>query len=68
MQIGKISQLLVDTDFPLKRIAELTGFDYTEYMCVLFKRMTGYPPGAFREKMQNKAIVRSIVSDAQIVP
>jgi len=62
VQVGKISQLLVDTELPLKRIAELTGFEYTEYMCVLFKRLIGCPPGEYRTKMQDKAVVRSIES------
>jgi LacI family transcriptional regulator len=61
VQVSRITELLIETDYPLKRIAELTGFDYTEYMSVLFKRMTGLPPGEYREKMRDKAIVRSTV-------
>ncbi|HZZ18265.1 MAG TPA: DNA-binding transcriptional regulator [Opitutaceae bacterium] len=61
VQVNKISELLIDTDYPLKRVAELTGFEYTEYMSVLFKRVTGHPPGEYREKMQDKAGVRSTV-------
>jgi LacI family transcriptional regulator len=47
----------METDFPLKRIAELTGFEHMEYMCVLFKRMTGNSPGIYRERMQDKTLV-----------
>jgi len=65
VKVSKISQLLIDTDLPLKRIAEMTGFEYTEYMCVLFKRMTGLPPGEYREKMQDKAVVRSMANAGQ---
>jgi LacI family transcriptional regulator len=57
VQLRKIRQLLLETDFPLKRIAELTGFEHMEYMCVLFKRMTGSSPGIYRVKMQDKAVV-----------
>jgi len=57
VQLRKIRQLLLETDFPLKRIAELTGFEHMEYMCVLFKRMTGTSPGIYRVKMQDKAVV-----------
>ena len=57
VQLRKIRQLLLETDFPLKRIAELTGFEHMEYMCVLFKRMTGSSPGSYRIKMQDKAVV-----------
>lgn len=59
VQLRKIRQLLLETDFPLKRIAELTGFEHMEYMCVLFKRMTGSSPGSYRIKMQDKAVVGS---------
>jgi LacI family transcriptional regulator len=55
VQLRKIRQLLLETDFPLKRIAELTGFEHMEYMCVLFKRATGIPPGIYRVRMQDKA-------------
>jgi LacI family transcriptional regulator len=57
IQLGKIRQLLIDTNLPLKRIAELAGFNHTEYMCVLFKKTTGYSPGVYREKMQDKETV-----------
>ncbi len=50
VQIAKIRQLLLETDYPLKRIAELSGFVHVEYMCVVFKRLTGEAPGAFRRR------------------
>ncbi|HKB92460.1 MAG TPA: XylR family transcriptional regulator [Opitutaceae bacterium] len=52
VQIGKVKQLLFETDFPLKKIAELTGFEHPEYMSVVFKRMTNFSPGAFRGRVQ----------------
>ena len=48
VQIGRIRQLLADTDLPHKHIAELTGFEYMEYMCVVFRRLTGETMGAYR--------------------
>jgi len=57
VQIRKIRQLLLETAFPLKQIAELTGFEHMEYMCVLFKRLTGVSPGAYRARMQDKSLV-----------
>jgi LacI family transcriptional regulator len=63
VQLRRIRQLLLETDFPLKRIAELTGFEHMEYMCVLFKRMTGDSPGAYRARMQDKSLVgRALLS------
>ncbi|HMD60970.1 MAG TPA: helix-turn-helix domain-containing protein, partial [Opitutaceae bacterium] len=55
VRLKRIRQLLLETDFPLKRIAELTGFEHMEYMCVLFKRLTGESPGTFRATMQDKS-------------
>lgn len=54
VQVAKIRQLLFETDFPLKKIAELTGFEHVEYMCVVFKRITGEAPGSYRKKIQAK--------------
>jgi LacI family transcriptional regulator len=48
VQIQRISQLLAETDLPLKRIAEMSGFDYMEYMSTVFKRATGHTPGGYR--------------------
>lgn len=54
VQMAKIRQLLFETDFPMKKIAELTGFEHSEYMCVVFKRLSGESPGVFRRKVQAK--------------
>lgn len=51
VQVARISQLLAETDLPLKRIAELTGFEHIEYMSVLFKRLTRETPGAYRRRL-----------------
>ncbi len=55
LQVARIRQLLFETDFPLKKIAEMTGFEHVEYMCVVFKRLTGDSPGVYRKKMQSKS-------------
>lgn len=52
VQVTQIRQLLFETDFPLKKIAELAGFEHVEYMCVVFKRLTGESPGTYRSKVQ----------------
>ncbi len=54
VQVNKIRQLLLETDFPLKKIAELTGFEHVEYMCVVYKRLTGEAPGAYRRRLAQK--------------
>jgi LacI family transcriptional regulator len=50
LQIQRIQQLLVETDFTLERIAELSGFEHPEYMSVLFKREIGQTPGKYRNQ------------------
>lgn len=56
VQVAKIKQLLQETDYPLKRIAEMAGFEHVEYMSVVFKRLTGDAPGAFRRNTQNRVL------------
>ena len=56
VQVVKIKQLLMETTFPLKRIAELTGFEHVEYMCVVFKRLVGDSPGEYRKKNRGKVV------------
>lgn len=53
-QIKRIKELLMETDLPLDRIAELTGFEHPEYMSVVFKRETDETPGRFRKRAQNE--------------
>jgi LacI family transcriptional regulator len=52
-QIKHIKRLLLETDWPLERIAELTGFEYPEYMMVLFKREVGQTPTEYRHHHQS---------------
>lgn len=52
VQLAEIKRLLQYTNKPLKDIAELTGFEYVEYMCVLFKRLVGETPGKFRKNIR----------------
>jgi LacI family transcriptional regulator len=54
VQVARMKQLLFETDFPLKKIAELTGYDHIEYMSVVFKRMEGISPGAYRKKVRTE--------------
>jgi LacI family transcriptional regulator len=51
IQIERIKQLLVETDFTLERIAELSGFEHPEYMNEVFKRETGQTPGKYRSQL-----------------
>ena len=59
VQMAKVRQLLQETDYPLKRIAELAGFEHVEYMCVVFKRISGVSPGNFRKDKQPRSVRRA---------
>ena len=54
VQLGHVKRLLAMTDYPLSRIAQLTGFRYVESMCVLFKKTTGQTPGQYRRQDPGK--------------
>ncbi len=53
IQLARVKELLIETDFPLKRIASMTGFEHVEYLSVVFKRLTSESPGQFRKRAQN---------------
>jgi LacI family transcriptional regulator len=50
VQLGRVKQLLTETDFTLERISELSGFEHPEYMSVVFKRVYGVTPGQYRRQ------------------
>ncbi len=50
MRFRQVRQLLLDTEYTLPQIAELTGIQYHEYLVRFFKKRTGLTPGAFRRK------------------
>ena len=50
VQLGHAKRLLAMTNYPLVKIAHLTGFRYVESMCVLFKKTTGQTPGQYRRQ------------------
>jgi len=49
-QLARVKHLLAETDFTLERIAGDCGFEHSEYLSVLFKRVTGTPPGEYRRQ------------------
>jgi LacI family transcriptional regulator len=52
VQIARIKQLLIETDMPLKNIADLVGIPHTEYVNVMFARQVGVTPGMYRRNHQ----------------
>lgn len=54
MQLNRVKTLLAETDLSLDEIAARTGFAHTEYLSVVFKRVEGKPPSAFRAASQTR--------------
>lgn len=52
-QVQRTKQLLADTDKSIAEIAELTSFEYPEYLCVVFKRLAGETPRAYRDRTRS---------------
>jgi LacI family transcriptional regulator len=52
VRLERVKSLLVQTEFSLEKIAELTGFEYPEYLSIAFKREFGMPPSAFRRQQK----------------
>lgn len=52
VQIQKIKQLLLETNYTLAHIASLTGFEHPEYMSVVFKKITGLTLNQYRQKFR----------------
>jgi LacI family transcriptional regulator len=50
-QLKAVKSLLTDTDLPLYRIAEKTGFTHPEYLNVVFKREMAMTPRSYRTSM-----------------
>jgi LacI family transcriptional regulator len=53
VQVARAKQLLAETEHPVHRIAQLVGFEHTEYFNVLFKREVGRTPGQFRAEARS---------------
>jgi LacI family transcriptional regulator len=50
VQVKRAKELLLTTDLSVESLASLCGFEYSEYLHVVFKRVTGITPGQFRQK------------------
>jgi LacI family transcriptional regulator len=47
-QIERVRQLLIESDLPIARIADLAGFQSPSYLSAAFRRETGETPRAYR--------------------
>ena len=51
VQIKRAKELLLTTDLSAEQIAALCGFDHSEYLLVVFKRITGMTTSEFRRQV-----------------
>lgn len=51
IRIGKSKELLQNRSLSLAEVSLMVGFDDQSYFTKIFKRITGYSPGKFREKI-----------------
>lgn len=51
LRVTRAKQLLSETNHPISMISELCGFNDPERMAVVFKRVEGMPPSAFRKRL-----------------
>lgn len=52
VRLDRVKSLLMETDWPLWKIAQRSGFEFAEYMSVAFKRALLITPGEFRRQHQ----------------
>ncbi|MBI2513239.1 MAG: DNA-binding transcriptional regulator [Opitutae bacterium] len=52
-QVQRAKALLADTDASVAEIAEATSIEHPEYLCVVFKRITGETPRSYRERARH---------------
>lgn len=57
VQIRRVCELLATTDASVDQIALQCGFQHSEYMHVVFKRLRGLTPGAYRQQAEQVAEV-----------
>lgn len=50
VRIGRVKQLLVESQLSLEQIAATTGYEHPEYLSVVFKREVGLSPRQYRER------------------
>jgi len=55
VQLQHVKRFLSETDYPLARVARLSGFSHVENMCNFFKAKTGQTPGQYRRQARTRA-------------
>jgi len=53
-QIERVRQLLVESDLPIARIADMAGFESASYLSAAFRRETGESPRIYRARFRGR--------------
>jgi LacI family transcriptional regulator len=53
-QIERVCQLLAESDLPVARVADLTGFESASYLSAVFRREVGTTPRAYRTQHRHR--------------
>lgn len=61
-QINKASQLLKESDYPIREIADIVGFDDYAVFSKAFKKLTGEAPRHYRQNVKSKEIYETSAS------
>ena len=59
VRLARVKQLLIETDYSLPVVAEMTGFSHAEYMSALFRSKIGSTPGVYRRTHAGRRIARA---------
>ena len=55
-QLERAKMLLTDTDWPIKKVADRSGFFFPQYFSVVFKKETGVAPRVYRQRHRAKPL------------
>jgi len=55
VQLERVKELLVNSDYKLEKIADMTGFSSAQYLAGLFHRVVGVTPGSWRSNGRSRA-------------
>lgn len=58
IRLGRVRELLTETEIPLFDIAQRCGFQHVEYMSEVMRKHTGLAPGAYRRKFSIQEVTR----------
>ena len=54
VQLERVKELLIGSDFKLEKIADMTGFSSAQYLAGLFHRVVGVTPGSWRSNGRSR--------------